>query len=140
MSTNVFEKYDELDIQKKKLESDLADVKIAIRDEEEKILSKFTDEGISSVKTATGATLWLDHKLWASAGGRGTEALANRLEANGHEELVKKTVNRNSLSAWVRELAPSKISTPEEVNKALPIELQDHIKVTETNNIRVRRS
>ncbi len=139
MSDELYGAYDKLHQKKLDIETELSEIKNEIRNLESKILDKFTNDGVNKVTLPGNVTLWLDHKLWASAGGD-TEALIISLEAGGHDDLVKKTVNRNSLSAWVRELAPYKLATPEEVKRELPVELQDRVKITETNNIRVRRS
>jgi hypothetical protein len=105
---------------------------------EEALLKEFADEGMSRAAIGT-TTLWLDHKVWASAGGDMDGAVSALREA-GFNDLVKESINRNTLSAWVREQAPSKLSSPEEIQAALPAGVRDAIKVTETNNIRVRKS
>ena len=105
---------------------------------EEKLLEEFGEGGLTRVALGP-VTLWLDHKIWASAGGDMDGAVA-ALKAAGETDMVKESINRNTLSAWVREQAPSKLSSPEEIQAALPGDLSKAIKVTETNNIRVRKS
>ena len=128
----------ELHDRKVSLKDKLDDVQKKINHLEKKLLVEFADEGMATAKI-DGTTLWLDRKIWASAGGDMDGAVA-ALKAAGEEDMVKESINRNTLSAWVREQAPSKFASPEEVQAALPGPLKDAIKVTETNNIRVRKS
>ena len=130
------QRYINLDKKKKDLKSKLEDIQQQIRDLEITLLAEFEAEGMSKASVG-GHTLWLDHKIWASAGGDMPGAVA-ALKAAGEDDLVKESINRNTLSAWVRERAPSALSSPEEIQAALPAGLSEAIKVTETNNIRVR--
>lgn len=130
-----YEEYLKLHQEKKKLSAQLDEIKADISEMEEQLLSKFEEDGLTSVKLGP-ATLWLDHKIWASAGGD-TENAVRALEQAGVESLVQKTINRTTLSAWVREFA-GPLDTPEQIQAALPHDLGKAIKVTETNNIRVR--
>lgn len=131
-------KYIALYKKKKQLEEKLEATKGDIAELEAELLIEFSEEGMTRVVVGE-ATLWLDHKIWASAGGD-MEGAVRVLKLEGNEDLVKETINRNTLSAWVREQAPSKLSSPEEIQAALPGGLSKAIKVTETNNIRVRKS
>lgn len=135
VSGNLFENMIRLDAEKKRLQADLDEIKSEIRDVEEQLLGKFGEEGMSSVKVGN-KTLWLDRKIWASAGGDTEGAIAS-LKQEGYGDMVKETVNRGSLSALVREFAKP-LQTPEEVQAELPGSMAKAIKVTETNNIRVR--
>ena len=132
------QKYIALHEQKESLTDKLDTCKGKIRKLEEKLLAEFQDEGMNRASVG-GRTLWLDHKIWASAGGDMDGAVA-ALKAAGESDMVKESINRQTLSAWVREQAPSKLSSPEEIQAALPGGLAQAIKVTETNNIRVRKS
>ena len=132
------QKYIALNGMKKILNDKLDTVKLKMVNLEKKILEEFASEGMTRA-AVDGVTLWLDHKIWASAGGDMDGAVAALKDA-GEDDLIKESINRNTLSAWVRERAPSKLSSPEEIQAALPGELSKAIKVTETNNIRVRKS
>lgn len=123
--------------EKKEIEDQLAEKKKEIRKLETEIIAQWAEWGLSKV-TVEGRTIWLDRKIWASAGGD-TEGAVAALEAAGETELVKKTINRNSLSAWVREFA-GPLDSPEEISAKLPKGLGQSIKVTETHNLRVRAS
>ena len=132
------QKYINLAEQKKSLNDKLETVKGKMSQLEVKLLEEFAEEGMTRVAVGD-TTLWLDHKIWASAGGD-MEGAVEALKDAGEMDLVKESINRNTLSAWVREKAPSKLSSPEEIQAALPGGLSKAIKVTETNNIRVRKS
>jgi hypothetical protein len=136
---SIYEKYAKLYKRKKDLTAEIDEVKDKMSKIEEKILEKFGEEGSTSVRLGSGETLWLDHKIWASAGGD-TDGLVSALKKARLGDMVKETVNRNTLSAYVREQAPSKFASPEEITKALPRGLQKAVKVTETNNVRVSKS
>lgn len=132
------QRYINLDKKKRDLSDKLDEIKGQIRELEQTILAEFQAEGMSQAKIGERC-LWLDHKIWASAGGDMEGAVA-ALKAAGESDMVKESINRQTLSAWVREQAPSKLSSPEEIQAALPAGLAQAIKVTETNNIRVRKS
>lgn len=133
---SLYEEFVELHVAKKSIEADLAEVKDKIKGLEGRILEEWGNTGLNSVKTSDGRTLWLDHKFWASAGGD-TDAAVEGLRLAGMGDLVKETVNRNSLSALIREYA-SPLDSPEELESKLPDELRGRINVTETTNVRVR--
>ena len=137
MGKDLYENFEDLHAKKAALEAKIDNLKDEIAAAEMVILRKWEEEGVSSVKLATGRTVYLDHKIWASADGD-TDRLCEALEADGFADMVKKTVNRNTLSKWVREHAPSKIASPDEVAAELPPTVRQVIKVTETNNVRVR--
>lgn len=133
---SLYDQYVQLHIEKKEIEAKLSDKKEEIKQLEAQMLDKWAEEGLQSVKMPGGKSLWLDHKFWASAGGE-IEELVEGLCASGMEDMVKQTVNRNSLSALIREYADP-LDDPETLAAKLPAELQGRVKITETTNIRVR--
>jgi len=137
MATNK-QKYIKLNEKKLSLKDKLDAVMKDIAKLEAALLEEFAAEGMAKA-TVDGVTLWIDRKVWASAGGDMDGAVA-ALKKAGEGDMVKESINRQTLSAWVREQAPSKLSSPEEIQAALPGGLKDAIKVTETNNVRVRKS
>lgn len=132
---NKYELYLNLSKQVKELKEKLDDVKGQMAEVEGALLDQFQEDGMNSVKIG-GATLWLDHKIWASAGGD-TPGAVEALKRAGFHDMVTETINRNTLSKFVREHARP-LETPEEIQKNLPGGLGEAIRVTETHNIRVR--
>lgn len=130
--------YVQLFVDKKKIEAELDDKKVEIHNAEKLMLSHMAETGLATIKLDSGQTIWLDHKYWASANtDEEISEIAEQLEDAGYEWLVSMTVNRNKLSAWVREFA-GPLDTPEQVKAAIPKGLGEIINVTETNNARVR--
>ena len=135
---SIYTDYADLHQEKKKIEAALDDKKEEIRKAEEALLADMRETGMSTIKLDDGRTLWLDHKFWAGTNSdQEIEVIAETLDSAGYEWLVSKSVNRNKLSAWVREFA-GPLDTPEQVRAAIPDGLGEIIKVTETNNVRVR--
>lgn len=108
---------------------------------EEELIPMFVKMGMQRARIA-GRTVWLDRKVRASAGGD-MEALCNTFHMAKDKmlrDMVKETVNGNTLGAWVREFDPDNILSPEQITALLPEDVRDVIKVTETTNLRVRAS
>lgn len=128
----------------KQLETEESAVKATkerIKQLEEELLPVFVKMGMQRARIS-GRTVWLDRKVRASAGGD-MEALCNTFLMSKDEtlrEMVKETVNGNTLGAWVREYDPDNILSPEQITNLLPADVRDVIKVTETINLRVRTS
>jgi hypothetical protein len=127
--------YIKLHMEKKKIEADLADKKAEIAEAEKLLVPKWQEEGQSKV-TVGDTTIWLDHKIWASP--TAVDDLAPELKRVGLGDLVKETINRQSLTGFVREQADP-LASPEQIKRDLPHGLGTFIKVTETNNLRVRK-
>lgn len=115
----------------KKLKEEAADLEV-------ELLPQFKDAGIDKT-TINGKTVWLDRKVWASAGGD-MPALVDAMKAAGLHDMVGETVNGNTLSAWVREFDPDGVFSPEEIVEKLPVELRNSINVSEVFKLQVRSS
>lgn len=115
----------------KKLEDEAAEI-------EAELLPQFKESGMDRM-TIQGRTVWLDRKVWASAGGD-MPRLVDAMKAAGLEDMVGETVNGNTLSSWVREFDPEGTMSPEEIVGKLPPEVKDAITVSEVFKLQVRSS
>lgn len=115
----------------KKLEDETAEI-------EAELLPQFKESGMDRM-TIQGRTVWLDRKVWASAGGD-MPRLVDAMKAAGLEDMVGETVNGNTLSSWVREFDPEGTMSPEEIVGNLPPEVKDAITVSEVFKLQVRSS
>lgn len=103
---------------------------------EESLLEDFAAEGVSSKKTAEGALVYISKRVWASAVNQ--EALNRALVASGNGWLVKRSVNSQSLSSWVKERGGEEAKTVEEINAKLPEGVAPLLNVTLKRTLGVR--
>jgi beta-xylosidase len=127
-------KYAALHVKKRKKEDELAAIKDEISAAEAELIPGWVEEGMSKVSVGDH-TVWLDRKLWASP--TTNDELVAALRKTGNKEMVKETVNRQTLTGFVREHA-DKLDGPEQVLAKLPKPLQTAIKISEKINLRVR--
>ena len=112
----------------KRLESEVKEVKTLLKEEEIALLAEWSESGISRT-TIDGKTLYITRRLWA---GGDTDELVTVLRNAGLHDLVKPGVNRNTLTAYVKEVTDAtRTMSPEEIHAKLPSELQEAIEVTE---------
>jgi len=124
-------KYVSLKQLKEELEQDLKGLNQQIRDEERELLSQFEAAETSSVKTKSG-TVSMARQIWSSPKEGMAEQMIEAIRAR-QPELVKETINAQSLSSFVRELT-------EGGENPLPADLADLIEVKEVYQLRVRKS
>lgn len=122
--------------QKRELEADLRDVKARLGELEPQILDHFQQDGIQRV-TVDGYTLYLSRSLYAGPKDGDKDRMIQSLQ--GLDEswsfLVSKTVNRNQLSARVRECEQNAEGQP-----VLPDALKDAVEVFEQFTIGARKA
>lgn len=118
-------------------EGEIDELKKRAQKLEGSLVSNMVNAGIQRT-TVDGHTVWVDRKLWASAGGE-TALLVEALKAAGCGDLVKESYNATALSSWVREHDPEKSTPPEEVIQRLPETVRPHIKVSEVIKLQVKK-
>lgn len=105
MNRGKLHEYVALKREKAQLEARLRVVNGEMADLEQMLLDQFADDGVSSVKTEDGATVFVHSQLWAGAKEDEREELVAALRANGLEDYT--TINHQSFSSLVRELVRS---------------------------------
>ena len=118
-------------------EDDIKLLKEQLEAIEPDLIHSMVSGGIDSV-TVDDQTIYIDRKLWASAGGD-MPALTEALVAAGCSDLVRNTADHQRLSAWVREFDPEGVLSPDQVVALLPEPVRTAIKVTETTKLRLRK-
>lgn len=110
-------------------EAELKQERLAL---EQIILAEFEQQGVQSMRV-DGRTVSLVRTVYARANPEtgGLEALAQALRENGLGDLVKDSVNANSLAAYVRELEKLEIPIPDTISP--------HVIVTPVFNARVKK-
>lgn len=125
--------YAALTRRKRELEKELNFLKEDLTRRESQLADTMTAEGIQQLKTAEGATVYLNEAVFASlvkdADGETAGALA-ALKAQELGWMVKETVNANTLRSWVKET--------EKAGGALPPELTPWVKVSRLPRVGVR--
>ena len=113
----------------RELEAQLKTHKEELAKREERLLEKFSRDGIQNMKTATGQTVYLNREVFARLVGD-TENAHTAIRQAGLGDFIKATVNAQTLRAYVRE--------KEESEEEIPQGLQPYIDVTEVYRLRVR--
>jgi hypothetical protein len=108
-------------------EKEVKAMKKKAKDLETELLPDFKNSGTQRINIA-GGTVWLNRKVWASAGGD-MPRLVDAMKAADMADMVGETVNGNTLSAWVREFDKENLMTESEIVEALPEELREAINV-----------
>ena len=113
---------------------------------QEELLTEAMEEGVKRVTVTVGEdgegrpvhrTVHMRRQIWAGPDPEvGMDGLAQAMLDAGLDEYVKPTVNRNSLSAYVREFDLDKNAAPEELVNKLPEPLRKAIKVSEVYELR----
>lgn len=112
---------------KRALEAQLREIKAEQREREIEVLEYLAHEGIDRVSIAEG-TVYHQSQLWASLSDNRDAAHAAMKRA-GLGDMVKETVNSQTLSSWVREVGEENI----------PASVAPHIKVSESHRVRMRK-
>ena len=119
----------------KRQETQLKKLKKVAAQIEEELIPTFKADQCQRL-TLSGWTAYLDRKVYASAGGD-MDGLVNALQSAGEFDLVKETVNGNTLSGWVREFDPDRLLSADEIVEKLPKQVRDAITVSEKFTVRV---
>jgi hypothetical protein len=120
----------QLTLRKRELEEQIKEIDGRLNELQEQSLTLFEREGISSLRL-DGHTVYLHRQVWASVDASNPYALAE-LKRNGLGDLVKPTVNGQTLSAWVRER--------QEEDKPIPPVLAQYLKISEKYGLRARKA
>lgn len=120
---------------KRELEKELNFLKEDLARREGQLADTMTAEGVQQLKTAEGATVYLNEAVFASLVKDPDGETAGALAALKAQELgwmVKETVNTNTLRSWVKEVEKS--------NGALPPAITPWVKVSRLPRVGVRSS
>lgn len=137
-----FTEFQALTERKAAIDAELKGIKARLADLEPRLLEFMTEMGMQSIK-AGGRTFYIHRQLWA---GKLADAdphqFAEIMRALGLGDMVKESVNAQTLSSWVREQAAELdgAATPEEIVAALPEELRGIVKISEVYSVRSRKS
>lgn len=121
-------RYAQLNASKRKLEKDLKDIKDAMDALEETLKDAFARDGIQNMNV-DGKVVYLSRTVFASLQGTPGDAIV-ALRIAGLGDLVKTSVNSQTLSSWARELASQEQPIPETV--------APYIKLSEVFRVGVR--
>jgi len=131
--------YNKIATQYSKLVGKIQDMELDIkllklrRDQlQDKLLEYFTDPDSPSKMTIAGRTLSLRREVWVSLN-PGTTAIRSA-RAHGLKDLVKTTINTQSLSGWYREMEKQL-----EDGKSIPKWVENNMKVSEKFKIAARK-
>ena len=118
--------YAELTEKRRKLEAEVKRLATDLAAREEMLVEEFAKAGIQNIKTSSGQTVYLNREIFARLVGDHEEAL-DAFRRAGLGDLVKESVNAQTLRAYVREM-----------DEVLPEGLQPYIDVTEVFRMRMR--
>lgn len=122
IDNNLLAEYVELSKTKRSLEAELKDAKRRLGELEPKLLDQFAASAMQRCHVA-GLTVYVHRQLWAGAKDGDNEALIAGLDAAGlGDDLVKRTVNKQTLSAWAREIENEGGEFPEEVKEVMTLD------------------
>jgi hypothetical protein len=135
MDTGLVRRFAELTARKRKLSSDLDEVKSDLDALQEQILDMMGANGVASLKVDTDEgrfTVFPTRTLWAGALEGDYERACVALKMAGMGDLVEERFNTQRLSAVVREMETTGTPFPESFEGA--------IKITETFKLGVRKA
>ena len=116
--------------QKRDLDEQLKALKAKLKTLEDAALEYLAEEGITSVKM-NGSTVYMSTSTYASLSDDKDAAMV-ALKEHGIGDLVKESVNSNSLASWVRE--------QRETEEGIPEALEPHVTISEVTRLRMRSS
>lgn len=116
---------------KRELEAELRQVQDRLNELEPGLVDMFSEEGIQRT-TVDGYTAYLQEEVWASPLNGDIAALCAALKEAGFGDMVAETVNRQTLSAWVREHRKD--------GEPLPPAVEPVISVTAGYRLRAKKS
>jgi hypothetical protein len=133
MNLDIFRYYLELKNKKALIEAELDDIKTNMEALSVRINDELVDNGIDNIKL-DGYTIYPKLQLYASA--QLTPENKPLFVEHGLGDMIKETINGNSMSAYVREFMKDSQMTIDQ----LPEWLRDNVSMTEKITIGVRRS
>jgi hypothetical protein len=129
MDQKVVDKYIECKRLIKDLEQELKELKKDASTVEAELLQQFMDDGVQSVKTDSGKTVYLMSQLWAGKDPEvSDEQFLTSMKENGLEDLIQEKVNTQTLSAVMREQAGDYINL-EDVSTPFGVRLSEKVSV-----------
>lgn len=102
-TADLVQQFVELNEERRNAEGSLNKLKERLALLEAELLKRYEHAGMQSMKTASGHTVYLRRELWAGAKDKNIDGLTRALKDVGLGELVKESVNSQTLSSWVRE-------------------------------------
>ena len=129
MDTDALHEFVQLEKDRRQLEAQLKSLKARKAKLEEQLLTEFEQTGVQNMRV-DGMTVFIHRQTWANHAGN-PAALVEAMRAAGMDEMVKVSVNTQTLSAWVREL--------ESIEEPIPEAVAPHISVSEKFSLRTNR-
>ncbi len=105
---------------KRELEADLRQVQDRLNELEPQLVEMFGEEGLQRT-SIDGWTAFLQEDIWASPAEGDIARLCAALKEAGLGDMVAETVNRQTLSAWVRERLRDGEPLPDLVDPAINV-------------------
>ena len=122
-------KYAEHKTRRKKLESELDDVKAYIRNMEDKLIDHFVENGMTQIKLH-GFTLYMTTQLWVKyKGGITKEDAIQYLDSVGLSAMAPRGTNSSTLSAYARGQIKNDEPLPPEWDRIFEDSIKTNIKV-----------
>lgn len=118
--------------QKRELEAQVKELNAEIAAAQEQAINAMLESGVTSVKV-DGATIYISSQVSASPADGDEERMCNALEMLEWGDIVKRTVNRNTLASFVKGFRDEESG---EID--LPTELKEVIKVTEWHRLNIK--
>lgn len=130
MNQNLIDEYVARKKEIKRAEALLKELKEELKPIEKQVLGEFESDGIASVKTSDGKTIYLNTQLWASRDPSvSEEVFLASLRENGLEDLIQQKVNSSTLSAAMRELAGDDYLNLDDIRKPYGVRLAERTSV-----------
>lgn len=145
-TADLVQRFVELSMEKRAGEESVEKVKEQLAVLEQELLTRFSNAGMQSVKTASGHTVYLRRQIWASPANKDMGALVAALRnASGADPalgaMVKEKVDVQTLSAYMREreeeLKPASLDA---LIEGLPGDLAKAVSVYEKFDLRCKSS
>ena len=130
MATLNWTGYADLMRRKRALEEELREVKAQISTAQDPLLEHLAEEGIRSIKTDDGSTVYIHRAVYVGAKDTDYDRACDAFVAAGLDQFVLRRFNANTVSAWYRE------ATAE--GESIPSTLEDVLDVNERITLRVR--
>jgi hypothetical protein len=134
---------------RKSFEQEAKDLKAECDQIEQLLLPRFQEKAVSKM-TIKGKTVYIDTRLWGGAEEDKGRELALALKLIGMGDLVKETVNTQTLSSWLREkqeefafdpeTGKRKPLSPDQLKALLPDVLRPYLKISEESHLRARKA
>ena len=119
---DLIDRFVDLTAKKKELSAKLDTLKKDLQVAEHEVLEMLERQGMASVKTKSGATVYMQRQVWARAKDGDKDRAAAALKHAGLTEFVSETFNTNTISAWFRECEREERPVPEEVAEAFQLD------------------